>query len=125
MSPPHVVAHTEAERDCLSLLQQILRFWPKAEGQRGVANDRLKASLAPDFDDTDLIHLVPGLDEVRAIESTEAAAIIEFVDGEGYPQRATLKGAGGHEWKLQSLTFECPVCFGTGRNDETECPICS
>ena len=124
MGPPHVVARKEAEQECLVLLQRILRLWPKGEGQQGVAKDRLKAFLAPDFDDIDLIIPVPGLRELGPIESTEATVTIYFDDAEGCPQRAIFKDIGGQEWKLRSLTFECPVCFGTGKNDETECPIC-
>jgi hypothetical protein len=53
-------------------------------------------------------------DQVKILVSTSASALPEIA-------HLTLGKTG--EWKLRSLLFQCPACFGSGILSETE--LCS
>jgi hypothetical protein len=79
--------------------------------------------LTDDFDSMDLANRVAAVAELSRVEVNDDQAIVEFWDLDGIHQRAKFRRVEG-EWKLQSLSFQCPVCFGTGINDDVTCIGC-
>jgi hypothetical protein len=109
----------------VSLLKRIIARWPKAETEEvGAARDSLREYLADGFDVIDLHNCV---ESVAAVEKTEMkldGAIVYFYDPDEILQRAVFERQKSEGWKLKSLTFQCPVCFGTGENESAQCVMC-
>jgi hypothetical protein len=51
-------------------------------------------------------------------------ATIVFYDIGGWSQRAIFERSEPDEWKLRSLTFQCPACIGGAIIDEGTCILC-
>jgi hypothetical protein len=111
--------------EILSRLDQVLRAWPSGWDGGTQAPVALQSLITTDFDLADLLHDLSGVAELLHVESQGDRATVEFLDKGGSPQRATFVDVGANEWRLQSLKFQCPVCFGSGTNDGEVCIVCN
>jgi len=110
------------EEAILSRVRRIVALWP---AHAVVLPDQLQDFVTHDFESVDLANRVSAVAELSRIEVTDEDAAVEFWDVDGTLQRAVLRrDMREGEWKLQSLKFQCPVCFGTGLNDDTKCVGC-
>jgi hypothetical protein len=107
------------------LLQDIVERWPKT-GKEDLAEIRkaLQRDLADDFDAVDLLNRIESVAEIENVELIDGGAAVYFYDVDGCLQRALFDLPQSDRWKLKSLKFQCPVCFGSGVNDDKECSIC-
>lgn len=123
--PTQQKSNNEYKDDCLALLEQIVRIWPKTDGSEPQDyRSQLMPLLADDFDAIDFIsNTIDRVSEVKDISMVEAKVSIEFYHSGGFLEKAVFIKQHG-DWRLQSLKFECPVCFGTGENDGETCTMC-
>jgi hypothetical protein len=116
--------NTQSENELLARLRQIVSHWPRT-GRKLTALPRpYREMFAKDFDEGDLLIPVFGLTEVNQIRLSERSGEIEFFDSDGGLQRAVFERDEHSEWRLRSLRFQCPACFGTGKTDEDTCNLC-
>jgi hypothetical protein len=113
---------TQNAQQCVELLREIARLWPRNEA--GVEIASVKTRLTDDFDRIQFLNPVRGdIKIIQAIECNGEAVGIHFLDRKGCLNRAVFRRVGA-SWLLGKLEFQCPVCFGTGINDDIECFIC-
>jgi hypothetical protein len=108
------------------LLKSIIERWPKtgAESLQDVQN-ALRENLAAGFDPLDLHNRVTAVAELEEVDTRiDDRAMVDFYDVDRWPQRAIFELSTSGAWKLKSLKFQCPVCFGSGENDGATCSIC-
>lgn len=108
----------------LTLLRRIASKWPKSGEDVDASHSSLKEYLADDFSRIDLYH---GVNSIGAIQETDIEgknATIYFHDADDVLQRAVFRKVQASEWKLVSLKFQCPICFGTGENEGDDCAMC-
>lgn len=112
--------------DPLLSLRSIIEVWPKAGHQKEVPSipSSLSEHLATNFDTVDLRNSVEAVAVVKEVGASAHAATVYFYDTDGTLQRAELTVAEEGRWRLVSLKFQCPACFGTGTNDGDGCTIC-
>lgn len=112
--------------ECLALLHEILQLWPAPAGTEPPDyRCRLRPMLANGFSEVDLLQRLLGPGEISATRESPGRVEIEFYDSERWLQKAVFVDVGNSAFKLLSLTFQCPVCFGTGENDGEVCGGCS
>ena len=112
--------------DLLPLLKSIVERWPKtgAEDLQHIQRT-LSKNLAAGFNQLDLQNRVSAVAGVREVNTTiDSVAVVDFYDVDGCLQRAIFELSAPAEWKLKSLRFQCPVCFGSGENDGAACSMC-
>ena len=109
----------------MPLLKNIVMRWPKTAGaDLDAIRSGLGSDLADGFDAVDLLNTVDSVVNVEAIEATDRRATIWFSDTDRALQRAVFELSPSGKWQLESLKFQCPVCFGTGINDGEKCGMC-
>jgi len=110
---------------CLVLLKDIIARWPKANDE-DIETYRvaLGSYLADSFEDVDLHNRIEAVASISSIERTNEGVQIDFYDVDECLQRAAFESLRESEWRLKSLKFQCPVCFGEGVNDGDECDMC-
>jgi hypothetical protein len=109
----------------VAVLKSIVELWPKhASDDITSARSRLQAYLADGFDPMDLLNRVTSVARVRRIVPSSTNAVIYFYDVDEILQRAVFELAKPSKWRLASLKFQCPVCFGGGMNDDEKCIMC-
>ncbi len=88
--------------------------------------ETVKSYVTEDFDKTDLAAPVGNIKNIERIVSSEDNAIlIDFIDSEGDRYRAKfVVQASSSGWRIESLKFECPGCFGVGINNDETCILC-
>jgi hypothetical protein len=112
-----------AKQACLSLLRRIVSLWPKTEIRLAGPSAAMSTLLTNDFDPIDLTSTVSTVAEILDVQTRPGSVIVDFLDVDDTPHRAVFKQVVSN-WKLQSLKFQCPVCFGTGTNDAKACIVC-
>lgn len=105
-------------------LEAIVSAWPKAAAHSDPIPATLEGLVTDDFDHLDLLHRSSGVAEVSKVEVDPIIATVEFLDTGGTYQRAVFRSVGPHEWKLQSLKFQCSICFGSGTDQGKQCLLC-
>jgi hypothetical protein len=117
--------NTQGDAILVRLLRQLVAMWPKA-GTKNVdaAFSQLREHLAVGFDDIDFENRVESVSAVKKIETSSQGAVLYFCDADKSLQRAIFVRSGPEGWELESLKFQCPVCFGTGGNDGAKCTMC-
>ncbi len=119
-------AHEDV-RDPIPLLNSIVKRWPKPKpgvNDIAAAHRLLQADLADGFDQLDFYNPVASVAEVESVEIAPGRATVFFHDENETLQRAVFGSYESEKWKLESLKFQCPVCFGSGVNDDSTCTIC-
>ena len=114
-----------AESKLLSRLGEVVSAWPTGWRSGQPIPVGLQKLITTDFDASDLLHDLSGVAEVCAYERRGDQIIVEFLDKGGSVQRAIFISVSPDDWKLKSLTFQCPVCFGSGENLGAVCSICN
>ena len=114
-------------RSCKRLLEEILSVWPvsddAAERQEQIA--KIRPYLASNFDDLDFLNKVYGIREIKKYAESGNEITVEFLDSTGDLNKAWfVRGSTESGWRLRSLRFNCPACFGTGKNDSQTCTLC-
>jgi hypothetical protein len=109
----------------LQRLQEVVAYWPKP----GTASSQtpppaLQRLLAPGFESVDLLNQIAGIEEVVGVSEDAEGVSLQFRDTEDCTQQATFILDKSRDWKLRSLKFQCPICFGSGLNDKKKCPMC-
>jgi hypothetical protein len=100
-------------------------MWPKAGIKNAdAALSQLREHLAASFDNIDFENRVEAVSTVEEIETGSHGAVLYFYDADRTIHRAVFVRSVRAGWKLESLKFQCPVCFGTGENDGAKCTIC-
>jgi hypothetical protein len=113
------------ERTFRPLLERILTLWPKEKSAVTMARAALAPHLAGDFDTDNLLHPVSSMSRLETIDRSGERVAILFHDEEGVMHRAVFKQAKPDEWKLSALKSQCPVCLGSGKNEEAFCSTCA
>ena len=109
----------------LGLLKEIIDRWPKAnDDDIERCRENWNSYLADGFEDVDLNKKIESVGRVGDIERADDRVLIEFYDTGGCLHRAVFHAFRGNQWRLMSLKFQCPVCFGEGVNDGDQCDIC-
>jgi hypothetical protein len=118
-------SHTEPNSEHhLALIRQIVAIWPKpGGGEPADYEEQLAPYLAADFDHVDLLNKVIEVSRIVECETKEDHVVMQFFDSDDCLHRATFTRH-GTQWKLKSLKFQCPFCFGTGENDGHCCSSC-
>jgi hypothetical protein len=116
---------SEIERACITQLHKIVSLWPtETHAAMDTVQPALRNMMTNDFDRTDLLNEIHGVKKILETLVSGDDAAIEFIDTESCHQKAVFKRIESGEWKLQSLKFQCPACFGSGINNESECKMC-
>lgn len=115
---------SEIEKIFLPLLKRIVALWLEQDFLPGESSHPLRDFLAEEFDRMDFLNRVRGISEITTFGIHVNNVAIEFIDVDGGLQRAIFKCVGEREWRLQSLKFQCPICFGVGENDGAVCSGC-
>lgn len=106
-------------------MNQIVAIWPKPGTEDVEATfSLLRRYLAESFAAIDLQNRVHSVAAMKEVEARSQRAVLYFNDVDEISQRAVFVRSETHDWKLESLKFQCPVCFGTGENDSAKCTIC-
>lgn len=111
--------------DYLAQLRRIVAIWPKPEG--GEPADfqlQLAPFLAADFDPLDFVNKIVEVSEIAHVVEHPTSIQVEFYDVDDCLHRAVFIPRDGSAWTLQSLKFQCSVCFGSGINDDLPCQSC-
>jgi hypothetical protein len=116
--------NTRGEQALIVQLKSVVKLWPTERAQLSSLSSALEGLLAPEFDRMDLLNGVSKVAKVRKVDITAEAGTVEFLDSEGCPQRAIFEKDARGEWRLHSLKFECPACFGAGVNNGATCTLC-
>lgn len=110
----------------LPLLRSIVELWPKTGTENLEAVQiSLRDRLAGTFDTVDLLNHVGSMATIKEFHGGVGSVSVDFSDEDGSLQRAIFELSDTDEWKLRSLKFQCPVCFGTGTNQGRTCTICN
>lgn len=117
---------TEDETTCLTLLRSVIaKLKPFA---RSLADSKyivISSYVTDQFDPLDLVVDVGEIKVIEQVESEKEVISIDFIDVGDCRQRAKFaKRITDGSWGMESLKFECPVCFGEGVNDGEACPVC-
>jgi hypothetical protein len=121
MAPEIHIPGTDEQR-CIDLLQKLVA---SRSGARKLVGRRALGELVDDaFDDASLLDAIRSVREVIAVSQGEEGVLVEFADEDGHPHRARFIETAGGDWKLVSVVFRCPVCFGDGVNDSETCIAC-
>ena len=110
--------------DILSRLDQVIKAWPNGWRSDQHVSVELQSLITSDFDRADLLHELSGVAELLHVSAQADRTIVEFLDRGGSPQRAIFVDIAPGEWRLQSMKFQCCVCFGSGQNLEETCMVC-
>lgn len=115
------------EVTCLALLGAAIARLQSCEH---LSTDARYAAIRPyvtdRFDPLDVCILVPAIKAIEQITVQKDTLLIDFVDAQGDCQRAQFsKQSPQGCWGMESLKFECPICFGDGMNDGKTCLGCS
>jgi len=106
----------------LAQLREIVALWPAHET---ILPKQMHDLVAKDFELVDLTNRVSAVVAPSRIESIGELASVEFRDADGTLQRAVFRqSTEDGKWRMRSLKFQCPVCFGTGSNDGDICIGC-
>jgi hypothetical protein len=117
--------NTTIALDPVQFLKQVVALWPTGTSRSETMLDKLRPYLAESFEVVDLLNSVGSIVGIRECEITsQGEASIYFYDRTECRQRAMLERAESSGWKLKSLKFECPICFGIGENDGAICTMC-
>ncbi len=114
------------ETACLALLREIIaKLQPYARPSVDLKYAAIKPYVADCFDPLDLIVDIGSIKQIERIVLEMHAVYIYFIDTEDCRQRAKfVRRIHQGSWCMESLKFECPICFGEGVNDGETCPIC-
>ena len=114
----------EAVAQCLVLLRDVAGLWRKTLSESRVEiMARLQPFVSRAFDPADTAVCLAGLVSPVPVEVSRNRVVIEFLEGEGGMEHRAFFELENDSWRLRSLEFVCPVCFGTGENDGV-CSIC-
>ena len=115
---------SEIEARCVEVLNTILRTLSEARpASVDVLRDMVKELVAHSFDVTDLTNEIDAVQGVvRSYFDGDSNLILEFSDLSGYPHRAEFFKK--DSYRLASLKFQCPSCFGEGVVDNEKCILC-
>ena len=117
---------SEAVHLCYSLLKKVISISQTNESSATVdRSTQIAPHISLDFDKVDFCNKIDGVTDIESIVETYDRIQFVFHDGDAYPHRAVFQKDCEGNWKLHSLKFQCPVCFGTGVNDANECSICN
>ena len=109
----------------VQLLNEILSWWPKRGDDEVRGRQRLYDQyLAADFDESDFYNYVGSVVAVTKVDVADNFVTIVFSDSDNSIQRAILELPRTGVWRLRSMKFQCPVCFGDGVNDGASCVMC-
>jgi hypothetical protein len=109
--------------DGIGLLQPVVERWAACRLASSKAD--LGDLVSPDFDEVDLLNEIVAPVEVDDVTVEPPSVVrVYFHDSTGERNRAEFVGSSEREWKLRALKFQCPVCFGTGTNDDAPCIGC-
>ena len=111
---------------CLENLKQVLEIWPKTNltlDEVKLNHRKMERFLTTEFDYKEMLSPIVGYSEVDSTKIKNEFVTIDFYDCSNDLHRAKFKIMGSQCF-LVSLTFECPICFGQGVNDDNECTMC-
>jgi hypothetical protein len=112
-------------KEWIAILRQIVAIWPKPDGTEPVNyREELAPVLTSDFDQVDFVNKIQEVAEIARVSERPNNVEVQFYDVDGYLHKAVFVLEHGIAWRLQSLRFQCPVCFGSGVNDGERCEIC-
>ena len=119
--------HISGIGDCKVILQELVAAWPKPnENESADFRSRMRHRLSKEFNEVDFLNRIEGIrtwGEAKLASASDEVSI-QFADLDGSLQKAIFVREHGHDWLLKSLKFQCPVCFGTGKNDGQICSMC-
>ena len=109
----------------IDVVRRAVSTWPRTDAEKDLrSNARFSALVSNDFDVGDLNNQITSVSLVLSAHNNETDANVVFQDVDGYVYRASLISEATSGWRLQSLKFQCPVCFGEGENDGRQCTMC-
>ena len=91
-------------------------------------SDERNALFTPDFPAESLWNALGNLQMIGSIISFEGgaeASYLIFTDQDGYRYRVLFNSSSGFGYRIEDLHSECPICFGTGFNDGSNCEMCT
>lgn len=126
---------SDVQNPYLEFLRQVLTHWPKYDLEASGSNlDKYMARIADfisnDFDSDDLLSGIKGFGNVEELtQLNDNFVIIKFFDTGSTLYKAEIRKGPDEKIILESVKYECPACFGSGKleerdNKEIECYIC-
>lgn len=113
-------------KDCIELLQKIISFWPRTHIRSNQAKkiyQQIFQYTSKNFRYIDILSPVDELSSIKRSYLDKDQIVIDFYDIKNRLHRAVFKLL-DENWYLESLTFECLVCSGTGVSDNKNCIVC-
>ncbi len=116
----------------LETLKRSLAKWPTSQdADPAQALFDLRDEISSDFDHASLVNVPGGRWAVvsKPLVTASRALFLVYSAESDAPNLATMVRERG-EWRLQSLKFQCPGCFGTGeltgssREENQPCYLC-
>jgi len=119
---------TTDESTCLTLLNLIIgKLQPYEKSSLEEKYQEVRHFLTEDFDKTDFFSLPKEIQTLENISSEQKEGIfVYFLDSKN-EQRYLAKfvaPAPRNDWKMSSLIYGCPCCFGEGVNNGETCILC-
>jgi hypothetical protein len=116
---------SQDSQDGIEVLRSAVSLWPKLVAKESPRVDaKLSALLTSNFDKEDFQNSITRLSRIVKVDENLGSRNIVFEDVDGSLYRASLVKDSNSEWRVDSLKFECPICFGEGLNDGATCLMC-
>jgi len=114
-----------AQMDYIGVLKAAVKNWPLTESEKRYPQDSAIAEfISPDFDPIEFASDVDDVSSILSIDGSDEHKVVVFDDVNGFRYRAIVDYNLKSGWRLRSVKFQCPVCFGDGVNEGGACTMC-
>lgn len=118
-------SHLRAPPEHLRVLHAAIKNWPRTDLEKKRPLDSpIAAFVTSDFDQGDFVTDVADVATILSTEEFDDGKVVIFDGVDEYSYRAVLVDEGSSGWRVRSIKFQCPGCFGDGVIDGLPCILC-